>query len=88
MRESASRLALRPALLFALIAGLWVLLAEFLLRGLITDANLLALLDALKDEAFVIFTALLLYFLLRAESLSFYLYGIKSVDENAKSRIR
>ncbi|MFI5338403.1 MAG: PAS domain S-box protein [Candidatus Methylomirabilales bacterium] len=67
MGNSASRVALRLALLFALIAGLWVLLSELLLRDLITDPRLYWRLDTLKEEAFVVVTALLLYALLRRE---------------------
>ncbi len=67
MGNSASRVALRLALLFALIAGLWTFLSDFLLRSLITDPRLLFWLDTLKDEAFVVVTALLLYCLLRRE---------------------
>jgi PAS domain S-box-containing protein len=67
MGDSEPRTALRLAILFVLIAGLWMPLSDHLLRGLITDPHLLGWLDTLTDEALVVITALILYFLLRRE---------------------
>lgn len=65
MRIESSRAALTLALIYALVAGLWILLSNRLLSVLTTDPGSLTLLDSLRDEAFVALTALLLYLLLR-----------------------
>jgi len=67
MRIESSRAALTLALIYALVAGLWVLLSNRLLSVLTTDPGSLTLLDSLKDATFVALTALLLYLLLRRE---------------------
>jgi len=67
MRNVTPRAALTLALIYALVAGLWILLSNRLLGTLTADPGLLTHLDTLKDGAFVVVTAFLLYLLLRRE---------------------
>jgi len=67
MRNVTPRAALSLALIYALVAGLWILLSNRLLGTLTADPGLLTHLDTLKDGAFVVVTAFLLYLLLRRE---------------------
>ena len=67
MEKHASRSALRLAVLFAAISGLWILLSDQLLSRLTTDPLLLTRIQTVKGGLFVTFTAVLLYLLLRRE---------------------
>lgn len=60
MRTLKPRAALTLALIYALIAGLWIFLSNRLLTEFATDPRLLIQLDTIKDEAFILVTALLL----------------------------
>ncbi len=67
MENLTSRPALRLAILFAAISGLWILLSDHLLSHLTTDPVLLTRVQTVKGGLFVTFTAVLLYLLLRRE---------------------
>ena len=67
MKNSAIQVDLRVALLYALFGGLWILLSDRLLAGLITDISLLTTLQTYKGWAFVVTSALLIYSLLHRE---------------------
>ncbi len=67
MTHTKRRGPLALALLYALFAGLWILLSDHLLTTLTTDSGLLTLLQNIKGEAFVAATALLLFLLMRRE---------------------
>jgi len=67
MKNSTLRVDLRVALLYALFGGLWILLSDRLLAAFITDISLLTKLQTYKGWAFVVTSALLIYFLLRRE---------------------
>ena len=67
MGDPKPRGALRLTLLYACLAGLWILVTNALVGTLALDPHLIDLLDTLKDGALVLVTALLLYFLLRRE---------------------
>jgi PAS domain S-box-containing protein len=54
-------------LLYALFAGLWILLSDRLLTALTADPDLLTQLQTIKGEAFVVTTSLLLFLLMRRE---------------------
>ncbi len=54
-------------LLYAVLAGLWILLSDRLLGGLTADPQVLTFLQTFKGEVFVTVTALLLYWVLRRE---------------------
>lgn len=67
MRESASRAALRLALLFVLISGLWILFSDLLVSHLTTDPVLLTRMQSVKGGVFVAAAGALLFLLLRRE---------------------
>ncbi len=67
MRESASRAALRLALLFVLISGLWVLFSDLLVSYPTTDPALLTRMQTVKGGAFIAATGVLLFLLFRRE---------------------
>ena len=67
MKNSAIQVDLRVALLYALFGGLWILLSDRLLAGLITDISLLTTMQTYKGWAFVVTSALLIYSLLHRE---------------------
>jgi PAS domain S-box-containing protein len=54
-------------LLYALFAGVWILLSDRLLTALTADPDLLTQLQTIKGELFVATTALLLFLLMRRE---------------------
>jgi len=58
---------LRVALLYAVFGGLWILLSDRLLAALITDISLLTTMQTYKGWAYVVISALLIYFLLQRE---------------------
>ncbi len=67
MKTSALQADLRVALLYVLFGGLWILLSDRLLAILITDIALLTTMQTYKGWAYVVISALLIYFLLRRE---------------------
>jgi len=67
MGHPASRAALRVALLYALISGLWILLSDLALSRLTADPVLLRRMQSLKGGALIVVTGALLFFLLRRE---------------------
>jgi PAS domain S-box-containing protein len=67
MKRTRLRSPLALALLYALFAGLWILLPDRLLTALTTDPALLTLLQTVKGEAFIAATALLLFLFMRRE---------------------
>ena len=67
MNKSTIQVDLRVALLYALFGGLWILLSDRLLAGLISDISLLTKLQTYKGWAFVATSAFLIYILLRRE---------------------
>ncbi|SFM28426.1 PAS domain S-box-containing protein/diguanylate cyclase (GGDEF) domain-containing protein [Ectothiorhodospira mobilis] len=60
-----SSLAARVTLLYAALAGVWILSSGRLLAMAVTDPSLLARLELIKGLGFVVATAVLLFFLLR-----------------------
>jgi PAS domain S-box-containing protein len=67
MKLSTLRVDLRVALLYAIFGGLWILLSDRLLAALVTDISLLTTMQTYKGWAYVVISALLIYFLLRRE---------------------
>lgn len=67
MKLSAIRVDLRVALLYAIFGGLWILLSDRLLAGLIPDIATLSAVQTYKGWAFVLASALLIFFLLRRD---------------------
>jgi PAS domain S-box-containing protein len=67
MHTTKSRGPLVIPLLYALFAGLWILLSDRLLTALTADPDLLTQLQTIKGEVFVATTALLLFLLMRRE---------------------
>ena len=62
------RLAMRIVLIYVISAALWIAVTDPLLAALITDSKLLVKLEVMKGWAYVVVTALLLFFLLRRET--------------------
>lgn len=58
---------LRIALLYLLLAALWIALSDYLLQQLVTDPHLAERLETLGELAFVLVSALVLFLLLRRE---------------------
>src|SRR5258707_10145864 len=67
MKNSIISAVLRVVLPYVVIAGLWILLSDWLLAELIPDAATRTDWSIAKGWAFVVITALLLSFLLRVE---------------------
>ena len=65
MRKRSTASALRISLIYGGIAGLWILLSGKLLRWLIRDPDIAANMEIYKGWAFVLVTAMLLYFAIR-----------------------
>ncbi len=61
--------AVRVAITYAVAAALWIFFSDRLLRAFTPDPHLLAWLQTYKGWAFVAFTALLLYWLVRREEM-------------------
>lgn len=63
--ETKNRLtALHVAVIFGLIGGVWILFSDWLLQAFSQDPAMIALLQTGKEWFFIIFTALMLYFLI------------------------
>jgi hypothetical protein len=67
MKRLRTDLPLRVALLYALFAGLWILISDRLLEAFVSHPSLLTRAQTYKGEIFVLASALLLYILLRFE---------------------
>jgi len=65
MRHKSSAVALRASLLYGLIAGLWILFSDRLLEEFIPDQQRLMQMEVYKGLAFVAFTALMLFLIMR-----------------------
>ncbi|MCL4471010.1 MAG: ATP-binding protein [Gammaproteobacteria bacterium] len=61
--------SVRVAITYAVAAALWIFFSDRLLSAFTTDPHLLAWLQTYKGWAFVAFTALLLYWLVRREEM-------------------
>lgn len=64
--ETPKRSALKTALIYLVVAGLWIFLSDRIL-GLYVSGRVLTDLSILKGLGFVIFTSFLLYFLVRRD---------------------
>jgi len=67
MNSSGIPTALRISLLYAVVAGLWILVSDHLLTRFSLDPRQLIVLETYKGWGFVVITTLLLYFLLNRE---------------------
>ena len=65
MSQKANTTALRASLFYGLAAALWILFSDRLLEHFIKDRQELTWLEIIKGWAFVVFTAALLYFIMR-----------------------
>lgn len=65
MQAKTNRLALRVSLIYCLVAGVWILLSDWALVSLVSDPETIGKIAVFKGWAFVVVTALLLYFMLR-----------------------
>ena len=65
MRSPPARLAFRASLIYALVAGLWILLSGRALIAFVADPDTRSKLEIYKGWAFVVVTAGLLYLTLR-----------------------
>ena len=65
MARFTKNIALTTALLYALFAGVWILLSDYVLAWLSYSAQTVALFSLFKGLAFVVVTAIVLYLLLR-----------------------
>lgn len=63
--------ALRIAVIYAVLSGLWILLSDELLFLYFKEAAILTRIQILKGWLFIVLTALLLYFLLQREIVRF-----------------
>ena len=80
MMFSGSNPAIRIAVLYALFAGLWVLLSDRILAALVTNSRILTQFQTYKGWLFVSASALLIYYLLSKE--------LRSRDRVEESRRR
>lgn len=69
MKNRFGRFALRTSLLYALIAGLWILLSDRLLTAIVSNKEMFIAAQTYKGWAFVAVTALLLYVMVRGQLL-------------------
>jgi signal transduction histidine kinase/ActR/RegA family two-component response regulator len=67
MRARPERIALRTSLIYAVVAGLWILLSDRLLELFVSDREAMARIQTYKGAAFVVVTAGLLYLGLRTQ---------------------
>ena len=65
MPNAFSRLALKTAVTYGMVAALWILFSDWLLAAAIKDAKLVAEVSMIKGWGFVVVTAVLLYAVLR-----------------------
>ena len=64
-RSPLARLALRTALIYAIVGFVWILFSDLAVVKLVSDRSLIARLSMVKGWVFISVTALLLYLLLR-----------------------
>ncbi|HVZ64845.1 MAG TPA: ATP-binding protein [Lacunisphaera sp.] len=67
MKSHPNRIALRTSLLYAAVAGLWILLSDRALEAIGAEGHVLTLWQSVKGGLFVVVTAALLYASLRAQ---------------------
>ncbi len=67
MKSNPGTVALRTSLIYALVAGAWILLSGRALIAFISNPDIRGKLEIYKGWAFVVVTALLLYFILRSQ---------------------
>jgi PAS domain S-box-containing protein len=67
MRGKLATVALRTSLLYALIAGIWILISDKVVVAFFSDPTVIGQISMYKGWAFVATTALLLYLALRAD---------------------
>ncbi|HXS68534.1 MAG TPA: PAS domain S-box protein [Candidatus Polarisedimenticolia bacterium] len=60
----AKRVALKISLLYCLIGGFWIIASDRVLASLVSDANLLTILQTYKGLVFIVLSVLALYFVL------------------------
>jgi|GEM_PF-616098 len=65
MTDKSSTVAMRASLFYGLVAGLWILFSDRLLIQLIPDKERLIQLETYKGWAFVAFTGLMLFLIMR-----------------------
>ena len=65
MSRKSNAVALRASLLYGLVAGLWILFSDKLLGQLVSEKGRLVELETYKGWAFVAFTGVMLFFILR-----------------------
>jgi PAS domain S-box-containing protein len=65
LSKNPKRGALQIAVLYLLLGGLWILLSDQVAAAIAPDENMLAILSLYKGWAYVLVTALLLYWLIR-----------------------
>ena len=65
MSQKSSAVALRASLTYGIVAALWILLSDRLLEHFIKNRTELTWLEIIKGWAFVAFTGLLFYFIIR-----------------------
>ncbi|HEY6838256.1 MAG TPA: ATP-binding protein [Geobacteraceae bacterium] len=80
LEAESSRVALRIMLIYAIVAGLWILFSDELLSALVSDQRLLTRISIFKGLFFVLVTALLLHWLIRR-----YLRTIRAKDEKLQT---
>lgn len=78
--------ALKIALLYTILAGLWILLSDQILARLLTDPQERAQWELLKGWAFVVVTGLMLYSLLRRELDALHRSQQETQESEAKFR--
>ncbi|HNP69875.1 MAG TPA: ATP-binding protein [Kouleothrix sp.] len=67
MRSQLTRLVLRTCLVYSLVAAIWILLSDRMLRVVVADPDTIVQLQTYKGWMFVAVTTLLLYGILRRE---------------------
>ena len=67
MKSKFAKVALRTSLIYALVAGAWILLSGRALIAFVSDPDIRDRLEIYKGWAFVAVTALLLYLILRSQ---------------------
>ena len=65
MSQKFSAVALRASILYGLVAGSWILFSDRILGGFVKDKQELVRMEIYKGWVFVVFTAALLFFVMR-----------------------
>ena len=71
MLTSSTRSPLRITLLYTIFASLWILFSDTLLNLLVKDAERILQLSIFKGWFFIIFTGLMLYYLIQRHTLQY-----------------